>query len=396
MPLVGSPYQMKRHKKRKRPHASPRTPKGFDFGCLPFAMGVGSFDFPAHLSAASVGAVAYGSAWSEVIGKTVPTISLVAMDGDELAKAFDIFNAWSKATDPDSVELTFAFRKSGGYVLAISAEPSRLTQRTLGFDRTHRTMLAGATWFKPMDSTHPLLLRFRERCSAPIAPFLFEGVRFPGPPSGLRSSPVPTDLARIPGLQPLLKFEVQFVDEDQARPETIGWLALNSGHLPVSKLPDRTKSESKDIARQRVETLKCHFPVTLERLRRGSTMTDLAGQLVMEGILAWQIEQAICNLVLSKEIGCGLHYVGLNGHKVEATILQAMRSRHEIADGENLPQFALNDVRTQILADGNALLRYLGQESAEQLVSLQENLKSVSALEGSPALADVSLMEPAE
>ena len=359
-------------------------------------MGVGSFDFPRHLSAASVGAVAYGSAWSEVIRRTVPTISLVGMDGDELAKAFDIFNSWSKATDPDSVELTFAFRKRGGYVLAISVEPLRLTQRTLGFDRTHRTMLAGATWFKPMDSTHALLLKFREHCSAPIAPFLFEGVRFPGLLKGLRSSPVPTDLVPIPGLQPLLKFEVQFVDEDQARPETIAWMALNWDSLKVTKLPDRAKPEPKDITRQRVKTLRCHFPVTLERLRRGSIMTDLASELVTQGILEWQIEQAVCNLVLSREISQGLHYGGLNDRKTEEAILQAIRSRHEIADGETLPQFTLNDVRTQILADGNALLRYLERPSAEELGSLQSNLRSASALEDSTALAGVSPMEPAE
>jgi hypothetical protein len=31
-----------------------------------------------------------------------------------LAKAFEALNAWSRMTDPDSVEITFVFRNSGG------------------------------------------------------------------------------------------------------------------------------------------------------------------------------------------------------------------------------------------------------------------------------------------
>ena len=74
-----------------------------------------------------------------------PDISLVAQNGDELAKAFEAFNAWSRMTDPDSVEITFVFRNSGGYVLAISPEYSRLVRRCLGFDRTHQAIVTEPT-----------------------------------------------------------------------------------------------------------------------------------------------------------------------------------------------------------------------------------------------------------
>ena len=75
---------MKRRKRTARTSAQKTRPRGFDYECLPAVMALSSIEFPSHLSAASVDAVAYGSVWSEVVNQTVPTISLVAQRGDEL------------------------------------------------------------------------------------------------------------------------------------------------------------------------------------------------------------------------------------------------------------------------------------------------------------------------
>ena len=141
----------KRKQKTKRTSSYATQARGFDFGCLPYAMAIATFEFPGYLSAASVDGVASGGVWSEAVKQNIPTISLVAQNGDELAKAFGAFNAWSRMTDADSVEITFVFRNSGGYVLAISPEYSRLVRRCLGFDRTHQALLTEPTWFKPID-----------------------------------------------------------------------------------------------------------------------------------------------------------------------------------------------------------------------------------------------------
>ena len=172
----------KKRKKRTKPTTSHTTPRrGFDFGCLRYAMALATLEFPGHLSAASVDGVAYGSVWSEPLKQTIPTISLVAQNGSELTKAFQAFNAWSQMTDPDSVEITFVFRNSGGYVLAISPVYSRLQRRCLGFDRTHQAVAFAPTWFKPIDTVNPVLRQFRRSCSSPIAPFLFTGSTYIGP-----------------------------------------------------------------------------------------------------------------------------------------------------------------------------------------------------------------------
>jgi hypothetical protein len=351
-------------------------------------MALGSLDFPSHLSAASIVGVVYGSELSDEVNQIVPTISLVAQQGDELAKAFETFNVWSKTSDPDSVEITFVFRKSGGYVLAISAEYSRLERRCLGFDRTHKPMAITATWFKPIDSVHPLLLRFRKHCSAPIAPFRFGGVVYTGL-RGLLKDSSPSDLGRIPGLEPLLKFDVTFIDEDEVIPHTLGWQALNIGSRPVSNSPKGPpRPEPRDVVKQRVKTIAYHFPVTLERMRRSPNIRDLMRQLGGEGVSAWQIEQALCNLVLNGEMSRSAHYVGLSGRKADSSILDALRSRCELASGGDVPTFSVEEVRTQVGADGNALLRYLGKKSAKDLAAIQVALRSVSALEAPTAVAD--------
>ena len=349
-------------------------------------MALASSGFLDHLNAASVDAVAYGSVWSEAVNRTVPTISLVAQRGDDLAKAFEEFNAWSQMTDPDSVEITFVFRKSGGYVLAISPEPSRLERRCLGFDRTHRAMPFVAIWIKPINSVHPLLRSLRKYCSAPIAPFVFGGVTYMGP-KGVLSPSSPPDLPPIRGLQPLLKFEVTFIDEDDVTPNSMGWVALKAGSRQVPKSPTgRRKPEPDDIAKQRVKTLAHHFPVTLERIRRSLSAPPLMMGLAESGVRAWQIEQALCNLVLSAEMGRGAHYIGLSAHKAKSIIIEAMSLRYEQADGGAIPTFPIEDVATQVVADGNALLRYLGKKGCTDLTGVQPSLQSLSALDAATAI----------
>jgi hypothetical protein len=379
----------KRKKHTQRTSGRTTTPRGFDFGCLPYAMALATFEFPGHLSAASVDGVAYGSVWSEAVRQTIPTISLVAQNGDELAKAFEAFNAWSRMTDPDSVEITFVFRNSGGYVLAISPEYLRLERRCLGFDRTHQAVAFAPTWFKPIDSVHPLLLQFRRHCSAPIAPFLFTGATYFGPRGVLTPASAP-GIRPIPNLEPLLKFEVKFIDENEVTPESIGWLALKAAETPRPKLPRSSAGpptpRPEDVARHRAKALAHHFPVTLERIRRSAHVPPLLGELAVDGVRHWQIEQALCNLVFSTEIDRGPHYVGLSARKVDDSIIKALRARYELADGSEIPRFAGDVVRTQVLADANALLRFLGKTSVADLARAQAALSLASALEGAAGI----------
>lgn len=380
---------IKKKPKKKAPRKAPpqHAVRGFDYGCLPSALAVGSIDFADRLTAASVDGVAYGFARSEAVGLEVPAISLACRYGTELAKAFDTFTAWSNLTDADSLEITFVFRKNGSYVLALSAEPSRLARRCLAFDRSHRPLTFASMWIKVMDSVKPFLFDFRKYCAAPIAPFLLAGVVY-DQFAGLSASS-PPDIRPIPGLQPLLKFEATFVDEDNVTPHTSGWIALKRASASSPEAPSEPpQSDPKEVARLRAATLRCHFPLTLERFRRATGVQQMKLQLEGEGVSTWQIEQALCNLVLSTDMGRATHYAGLTAKQAQKHIIKALRSRFEIASGATLPPFTVDEIRTQVVADGNALLRFRGNRPVSNSAALQTALRQLSLLDAPTTVGD--------
>jgi hypothetical protein len=173
-------------------------------------------------------------------------------------------------------------------------------------------------------------------------------------------------------------------------------VCFTSGAVPKTQLPKSSAGPPRpkpgDVAKQRTKTLSHHFPVTLERMRRSPHVPPLMAELAVDGVRRWQVEQALCNLVLSTEIARGLHYAGLSGRKAESEIVKALRSRYELADGSSIQNFASDVVRAQILADANALLRFLGQKAVADLEGAQAALASALAIEGS-AVIEPSLAE---
>ena len=343
-------------------------------------MAVSSFGFPDHLNNSRVDAVAYGSVRSDELNQVVPSVSLLAQHGNELNKAFTEFNAWSGVTDPDSVDLSFIFLKHGGYVFGISPEPSRLRRRCLGFDRAHRVTAFSPAWFKRMDSIHPALRELRQYSSAPIAPFSFGGATYFGPRNALTPLSQPHILP-VAGLDPLLKFEVTFVDEDDVVPGSLEWAAIRPETQESIRTRKPPRPEVDEIANQRRTTIACHFPVTLERIRRRGDVSNLVAEFVATDVRPWQIEQALCNLVIARETGNSLHFSGLSSRKVAEHVTHVLASRCELADGGTVPTFTVEEVQTQIVADANTLLRFFGKKKRPDLRAVQTALASVSALD---------------
>src|SRR5690606_22245584 len=111
------------------------------------------------------------------------------------------------------------FRTRGGYILSLSPELSRLERRCLGFDRAQSPIVFMVTWCKPIDTVHPLLRKLEEYSRQPIAPFHLDGAVYPGP-LVLPSDGSSCQIRPVPGLRPLLKFEVTFVDEENVQSNT--------------------------------------------------------------------------------------------------------------------------------------------------------------------------------
>ena len=368
--------------KKKKAHARRHTSTnphlwGFDYGFLPNAMIVGNLEFPGLLTNAQIDAVAYGMTHSRLLKATVPTITLLAKDPDNLKKAFDVFHHWSKNADPDAVELTLIFLRAGGYYLVISPELTRLQQRLFAYDRTHRSISSTPMWCKKLDSVDPVLQQIREiNSSSSISPFILSGAVHRGATEAttLRS------IKEVEGLYELLKFEATFVDEADVAPGTFASavLSIDAGSdLSVGKSrPDR---DPRGIADRRAEALACHFPVTLERLRVGGVVRSLATEPQLSGIFPWQIEQAICNMELQRELN---RPIVRTYQDVEDRIVTALRGRYELADGRGLGLADIELVRKQVIADGNRLLTHVKGGRRGRLSSLQGRLRELSLLDG--------------
>jgi hypothetical protein len=381
----------KRTKKRGRNSSEPQakgSPRGFDFGCLPRALALGSTEFPRQLGEAAVVAVAYGTKWSDDLGGDVPCITLVAQREQFLIDAFTTFADWAHATDPDSLALTVVLRSDGGYLLALSPESQRLEQRCLGFDRTHVAITYSAIWVKRLDTVHPFLRRFRDYVEGPVAPFILDGAVYTGSPS---APPSPSYVRQLSGISPLLKFEATVVNEADVQPGTMAALALAVASSEASRKSreDPPTRSPLQVVQQRVKSLRTHFPVTLERCRSSEAIATLVSELAPTGIRAWQVEQALCNLVLSRSICNDLHYRCLSASKLGESVLAALGDRYEVADGQGGVDATAGDLQVQVLADTNALLRCFKERSAKTIDDGLEALRRASLLDAPTAGTDL-------
>ena len=377
-------FSMARKKKKRktlRRNRAPRAPQwGFDYGCPPNAMAVGGLDFPTLLTDAHIDGVAYGTRNSPELNEDVPAITLVAQDGDALAKAFSVFHNWAASSDPDAVAVTFVFRESHSYILGISPEPSRLAQRLLGFSRTRQSISWSALWCKPIDSVNPMLLSFRDHyASARIAPYILDGATYFGPRNAIPCA-APIQLHGVSGLRPLLKFEVTFVNENEVTPGTIGWLASRMQFPPNPQASaGHDRLDANEIAGRRHRALSEHFPVTLERIRRSVEVREVRLKLLGEGIEPWQVEQALCSLILGMAVE--KEHIKTR-QQMRERIIETLDARFECADGGVLPLFGIDEIRRQVLADGNELLTYLKKRRKDDLSAMQSRLRSLGLLDG--------------
>ena len=381
----------RRKKGTSRNSGSNPTPLGVDFGCFRANAAVTFPGFSDHLGEASIVAVAYGSEWSEALCADTPSMSLVARRAEPLREVFKIFAAWADAADGDAVELTVVLKESGGFLLGISPEYGRLARRCVGFDRTTVSPLAFApVWCHSINTAHRYLIQLRSYAQKPIAPFLFGGVTL----SGLltHSDPDAPEVAAVPGLTSILKFEITFADETDVEPGGMGELLLRTASPAHRSSEIRSSPPTHrtivDIGTERARVLRTHFPVTLERLHRSGRLQHLRRTVAPDADVAmWQFEQAYCNLVLSTASGWGIHYRRLRTQNARGKILHAIGERYEIADGQPLDAFTGAQVWEQLMADGRALLRYLNEPADRSMSTVQACLVALQAIQAPAVLA---------
>ena len=318
-------------------------------------------------------------------------MSLVGTNSEALSKAFTEFKRWATSSDGDAVELTFIFLKEGGYVLSICREHSRALRDLLGSGRTLSPILVGGVYNKRFDTRNPTIERFREfKSKHLISPFLF------GAATVRRNTDTPPavqEVVPLPNIEPLLKFEADFLDEDAIQPDSPHYSTITMIHQPRplgrkrkrAHLPSPPKPSQQPAIhfRHRAGILQRHFPVTVERIRVGrhpGTMSALRER----GVKDWQAEQAVANLLLSDSICHGqLFYADGLPEDLATRIGRALQQREERSDTPELTRFSTQDIITQVQLDAVALLRLEGQaiSISSGLDSLQKRLASLNLLE---------------
>lgn len=362
------------------PAGDPVRRAGFDYGCLPYAMAVSTFAFASHLHDAGVIGAAYGYEKSELLRATVPALTLVGSNEAPLRKAFAEFRAWTESSDGDALEVSIIFRTGDGYLLALSPEPDRLERRCLGFDRTHQVITSAITWCKPIDTVSPGLLQLRDYSRAFPAPLLFGCAVLP---YAIPGAPVdPSSLQFLDG-ESILKFDMTFVEEAAVLEGTTAWVALQTTQKNRSnKTPAAPPFIPERVWQRRTAALRTHFPVTIERFRKSETLQALAKEVAQKGARDWQIEQALCNLVLSQEL-CGKpHFAGVSADSLEATVIRSLQDRYEKANGAVIAAPSLEEMIAQIVADTEVVLRSSGRP--RRIVDLESASAAVSEIEGLP------------
>jgi len=334
---------------------------------------LGSMGFAQCLGEANVVGIAYGPAATDAFGTTVPQLTLVAREGEHLALAFEEFNTWVRQTDGDAIEITIVFRNAGGYVLALSQNLDRLRRRMLNGDTVYDAVFMSTTWFKSMDTVHPMLLKLREYCRHFPAPIVLGGAEY----SPLRDGPLTKQMSvrEVPAIVPVLKFELTFVDENDVAPGSIASAAIRTAgkgapHESAEPThPVKREKSAAAISATRVATIGRYFPVTIERLRRDPRFEALCGQLLVSGYARWQVEQAVCNFILASGVDLATRVSSrsdrelANDDDLSSMICDAVRNRYEMADGKELPVLPITVIAAHALADGVALLRATGNET---------------------------------
>jgi hypothetical protein len=342
-------------------------PKGFDFGIDEKIALIGAIEFNNSLRRAAIFGCVYGTAFNDALEQPLPIVSLIGGDQTSLEEAFREFHRWDEATHGDALDLTFVFLNGAGYLIGISPTREYLDKRFLSMNLIHDPLYSLLTWVKPIDTRSIGIEQIRKYKSEHlISPILFGGV--------IRNSSRTTapmgnhDLLPI-AVEPLLKFRVTFIDEDDVQPHTAPGIVLEASREmsrnPKSKKdwPKPPSPKPSEFLARRSRFLAKQFPVTVERLRLFSGYQQLFKSLIDEGFRFWQCEQAFCNLLLSIRLCSGkFHYTAVSFSQLHQAILDGLRTYAEVADGTDtiLPLVNTDALRRQILLDSEFLLKHRG------------------------------------
>lgn len=314
----------KKHRKHKRRGTSADANRhGFEFGYLPRVMyaNTSGFDLNNHMINGRVVGCAYGVDRVKGYPDAVPCLTFVGEVASELLEASKCLELWGCGRDGDSVDIEIILKTGGGYFLVMQPNYKRLMHRVVKDVALINITLFSSTWIKTMDTTHPIIFKWKEHLTSKISPVKI----------GFATAKVVGGVPQFDTIEPLegaLSF-VKFGLKIQSEEECPDHWALNIVRRTKREgsQPGPVKGTPNDVAAARTNVINSAFPISRTRLRRTS-ITDQVMALASAPIARNQIEQATINVLLSREWTGGQdHYAGVAnlesewwervGHRVE-------------------------------------------------------------------------------
>lgn len=327
---------------------------------------VGSPDFMSALSGAGIFGCSYGEVYSEALHTTVPSVGLVGSNEERLTEAFREFQRWTAESQTEAVDLSFVFLNAGGYLMGISPRQEALRRALGSADPVRDAIFVSGTWIKKFDTaiSGEGFRKYHE--GRLIAPFTLSAASHPPSMSALNAD---INLVKpVPEAPDILKFRATFATETNAEEHTQAGMILrvhraNQQNTDGSRAkidrnaPSRSNAPA-DYFRRRALSLRRHFPVTIERIRKLQAHREVILALEVVGIRTWQCEQAICNLLLSASMCNGVfHYSPIRQGHLGNRISEALLNRFEEANGTvTFESITPAIVQAQVVLDASSLL----------------------------------------
>ena len=304
-----------------------RAGAGLELGQLPRVLLVSesTIDFNRALIEANVQGFAYG--FDRIAGypAAIPCLSFIAEHEKHLRQAFEYFEEWGSQSDGDSVDLNLLLKQDGGYLLGVQPNPERLMYR-LARDREMIDFIyAGALWVKQLDTTNPMLWHWKELFASRMVPVQVLAAIAPA----RRGGPTPDSVTPL-DVRAFVKFGIKI--ETEAEQPDHQFLRLTQNRLRPDK-PQLEKEAPEQVSRRRKRLINSVFPVSIVRMRQAGLFQATRIRLASIEVADAQIEQAIINVMLSREWSNGNDgYLGVAD--VHQTWWERLSNRVEVA-GEN-------------------------------------------------------------
>ncbi len=369
---------------------------GFDYGLSFRAAAIGSINFNEKLRNANIIGVAYGIGYSDDLDCDVPFISLVGTNEEPLQQAFEEFAHWAKTSDADAIDVTLVFLNSGGYRLMINPEPIALIHRALKYDAIAEPISFLISWIKPIDTLSEPLRQLRLHLASGIKPFIlsasvYTGIVVPG------KAPMPGQIRIARNINQLLKFKIRFADEGTEAEKDYVRMALLNTKAKSTKGNAENKAHlpsPESLMSTRINRLKTIFPVTLWRADNIVECKNICNAAEQFGLRNWQVQQALCNSLVSREMVNGLpHFEGIKQKDWPNALVVKLAQRYEMADGKIEP-FNLvtpEELAHQAMLDAGFLLNGWGlKRIPDTIEEIQKELDKRNLLDRKKDIHELS------